>query len=224
MRLFMKWTINRHEYRESSYNPDLFIMSLQKILWLRSLITYLTTVLSCTQWPGAYFRLDELSQEVRWYPGHQGHCGNYPQCSDKSQNSGFLRKSIFLILGAPQKLFWPPETLFGLRNLTFGGVIPLKLFDPSNGFGATDVKIALFGHNQPWKSPKPMLRSKSFRSMTPPKVRFLRPNKVLGAQKSYFGPQKTQKIDFLQKLDLYDLAAHSQGLPQYPVTRSHWPF
>ena len=22
-----------------------------------------------TQWPGAYFRLDELSQEVRWYPG-----------------------------------------------------------------------------------------------------------------------------------------------------------
>ena len=43
-------------------------------------------------------------------------------------------------------------------------------------------------------------------------------------QKSYFGPPKTQKIDFLKKLELYDLAAHSWGLPQYPVTRSHWPF
>ena len=55
-------------------------------------------------------------------------------------------------------------------------------------------------------------------------MRFLRLNKVLGAQKSFLGPQKIQKIDFLKKLELYDLAAHSQGLPQYPVTRSHWPF
>ena len=60
--------------------------------------------------------------------------------------------------------------------------------------------------------------------MTPPKVRFLSPNKVLGDQKIFLRPPKTQKIDFLQKLELYDLAANSQGLPQYPVTRSHWPF
>ena len=53
--------------------------------------------------------------------------------------------------------------------LTLGGVILLKLFDPSYGFGSTDGKIALFGYNQPWKSPKPLLGSKSFRSMTPPK-------------------------------------------------------
>ena len=55
-------------------------------------------------------------------------------------------------------------------------------------------------------------------------MRFLRPNKVLRAQKSFLGPQKTQKIDFLKKLDLSDLAAHSWELPQYPVTRSHWQF
>ena len=40
--------------------------------------------------------------------------------------------------------------------------------------------------------------------MTPQKRRFLRTNKVLGAQKSFFGPPKTQKSDFLKKLQLYD--------------------
>ena len=59
--------------------------------------------------------------------------------------------------------------------------------------------------------------------MTPLKVRFLRPNKVFRAQKSFLGPQKTQKIDFLKKLELYDLAAHSLGLPQYPVTTQYNP-
>ena len=34
--------------------------------------------------------------------------------------------------------------------------------------------------------------------MTPPKVGFLRSNKVVGAQKSFFGPPETQKIDFLK--------------------------
>ena len=60
--------------------------------------------------------------------------------------------------------------------------------------------------------------------MTSPKVGFLRPNKVLRAQKSFLGPPKTQKIDFLKNLELSDFAGHSQGLPQYPGTRSHWPF
>ena len=79
-----------------------------------------------------------------------------------------------------------------------GGVILLKLFDPSYGFGATDVKIALFGHNQPQKSPKPLLGSKSFRSMTPQKMRFLRPKKVFGGQKSFLGPPKQKKLIFLK--------------------------
>ena len=120
--------------------------------------------------------------------------------------------------GVPEKLYLASETSL------LGGVILLKLFDLSNGFKVIDFKIAIFWPNQPWISPKLWPRSKSFRSMTPPKVRFLRPNKVLGAQKSFLGPPKTQKIDFLKKLELYDLAAHSWGLPQYPVTRSHWSF
>ena len=43
-------------------------------------------------------------------------------------------------------------------------------------------------------------------------------------KKLIFGPQKMEKIDFLQNLDLPDLAKHGRGLPQYPATRSHWPF
>ena len=100
-----------------------------------------------------------------------------------------------------------------------GGVILLKLFDPSNGFGATDGKIALFGHNQPWKSPKLLLRSKSFRSMTPPKVRFARPNKVFWGQKSFWGPPKLKKNDYLKKPKFWDLSEHggwSRKWPQPP--------
>ena len=48
-------------------------------------------------------------------------------------------------------------------------------------------KIAIL----PPVAPKPKLESKIFRSMTPPKVGFL--NKVSGAQKSFFGPPKTEK-------------------------------
>ena len=43
-------------------------------------------------------------------------------------------------------------------------------------------------------------------------------------KKLIFGPQKMEKIDFLQNLDLPDLAEHGRGLPQYPATSSHWPF
>ena len=51
-----------------------------------------------------------------------------------------------------------------------GEVTLLKLFDMSFGFGATDGKISIFKHNQPWKSTKTWLKSKSFGSMTSPKV------------------------------------------------------
>ena len=79
---------------------------------------------------------------------------------------GFFEKIIFFEFGGHPKAFYElPKTVFSLIILTFGGVILLKLFDPSYGFGATDGKIALFWQNQPWKSPKLWLRSKSFRSM-----------------------------------------------------------
>ena len=44
---------------------------------------------------------NELHQEVQHRQGGWGHSLDHPPCSDKSQNSGFLRKSIFLILGGP---------------------------------------------------------------------------------------------------------------------------
>ena len=128
----------------------------------------------------------------------------------------FLEKTNFLWFGGPKKLFWAHKTLFGFRNPTLRGVILLKLYDPSYGFRATDGKIAIFWHNQPWKSPKPWIRSKSFRSTTPPKVGSLRLNKVLGAQKKFFGTPKTRKIDFLKKPEFRDLSEHWRWFPQWP--------
>ena len=64
----------------------------------------------------------------------------------------------------------------------------------SFGFGATDGKISIFKHNQPWKSTKTWLESKSFGSMTSQKVQFLRPNN-LGLQKKFW-PKKHQKLMF----------------------------
>ena len=57
------------------------------------------------------------------------------------------------------------------------------------------------------KNFKTVARIKKFYKFDPPKVRFPRPIKVLVAQKSFLGPPKMQKIDFLIKLDLSDLAA-----------------
>ena len=59
---------------------------------------------------------------------------------------GFVRKSFFVILGGPKYLL-PSKTLFGLKNLTFGGVILLKLFDPSYGIEVIDFEIAIFWQN-----------------------------------------------------------------------------
>ena len=44
--------------------------------------------------------------------------------------------------------------------------------------------------------------------MTHPKVRFLRPNKVFGAQKFFLGPPKFKEIDFLKKPEFCDLSEH----------------
>ena len=41
-------------------------------------------------------------------------------------------------------------------------------------------------------APKPKLESKSFRTMTPPKVGFLRPIRVFWAQKFFRAPQNTK--------------------------------
>ena len=65
----------------------------------------------------------------------------------------------------------------------------------------------------PFITSKPLQGSESFRSMTPPKVRFLMPKKVLGAQKSFLVPHKKQKIDFFQKPEFRDLTVHWGWFP-----------
>ena len=53
-------------------------------------------------------------------------------------------------------------------------------------WGSMEVKKALFWHNHPWKSPKPWLGSKSFRSICQKYVKIF-----LGAPKNLFDPPKT---------------------------------
>ena len=112
----------------------------------------------------------------------------------------FLRKSIFCVFKGLKKTFLSLQNLIWTQKPYFWGGHILKLFDLSNGFKVINFKIAIFWPNLPWISPKLWPRSKSFRSMTTPKVRFLRPSMVLGAQKSFFGPQKTQKNWFSKKI------------------------
>ena len=59
-----------------------------------------------SQWAGTRFRLNKLNQEVRHCPGHQGNCLDHPQCSVKSQNSGFKKKIIFSIFWCPKMSFF----------------------------------------------------------------------------------------------------------------------
>ena len=99
-------------------------------------------ILSHAQWAGAYFWLDELSNEVWWYLGHQGQCGNYPQCSNKSQNSGFLRKSFFFDFRGPQKTFLTP------RNLIWPYKPQLKFLGVKKVFwGPQNQKKMIFSKN-----------------------------------------------------------------------------
>ena len=79
------------------------------------------------------------------------------------------------------------STARGIRNLTFGGVILLSIFDPKNGLG---VENFLFWQYQPWKSQKQLLRSKNVRSNT---------HYDIGVQKTYRGAQKMKKNSFSQK-------------------------
>ena len=49
---------------------------------------------------GMEIRFNEFTHKVCHCLDHQAHCGNHPQCSVKSENSGFLKKIIFSIFKA----------------------------------------------------------------------------------------------------------------------------
>ena len=68
----------------------------------------------------------------------------------------FFGENPFLCLGGPKKLFLVPKTFFGLRNPTFWGVTLKKVFATSYGFKDINFEIAIFWHNYPWISPKPL--------------------------------------------------------------------
>ena len=63
-----------------------------------------------THWSRDKLLLFEMCQEVWGYPVDHCHLGNHPQCSVKSQSSGFLKKIIFLIFWSSKspffKVFW----------------------------------------------------------------------------------------------------------------------
>ena len=146
-------------------------------------------------------------------PGRPGPLWEPPPMFGQITELRFFEKINFLSFVGPKKTFQSPKNLIWPKKPHFffgGGVIVLKLFDPSNGFEVIDFEIDVFWQNQNWIS------FGSFGSMTPPKVGFLRPNKVFGALKSFFGPPKPQTNNFLEKPQFCDLTEHWRWFPQWP--------
>ena len=85
-------------------------------------------------------------------------------------------------------------------------------------------KIAILGQNQPWLSLKPQLGFKKFISVTPPKLGFLRPNKVLGVKKSFQGPLKMKKTVFLNNPPSKKVVTHVPIFRLAIVSPLHWLF
>ena len=127
------------------------------------------------------------------------------------------QSTIFL----PQHQSWPQKPHFwgGQTSGTFWSEQWFRSWKCQNR--------PLFWQNQPWKSQKLLLRSKSFRSLTPQKVGFLRPTKVLGSKNSVLGPQKiknkVEKIDFLKKPELLDLPESGFGVPGWSTSKCSIP-
>ena len=107
----------------------------------------------------------------------------------------FLRKTVFFIFWGPLKFLLASKTLFCIRNPNFGGVILLRFFDPSNSLWDSQGG---FSQKMKFSTFKPLLQSKNVRSMTPPKLRFLMPNKVLEAPKNFQKTPKMKKTVFLK--------------------------
>ena len=91
-----------------------------------------------------------------------------------------------------------------------------------------NFEIAIFWLNQPWISPKLWPRSKS---MTPPKVGFLRPNRVFGGSKKFYGDPKNNKNLFSPKtwlpwfdrtLRVVPTMALDTQLPSDPLTMTQF--
>ena len=114
----------------------------------------------------------------------------------------FWENQFFWFWGAPKNFFDPQKPYLAFETSFWGGHTS-KTFWSEQWFWSYRFQNRYFLKKL---FPIPWPRSKSLRSMTPSKVRFLRQYKVLRAQKSFFGPLKTQKIDFLKKGPSYNLS------------------
>ena len=112
---------------------------------------------SKTQWAGAYRWIVSKRLMV---PESPEPLLKPPPMFGQITEFRFIWEIQFFVFWWALKKLGAPRTLFGL-NRNFWRVILLILFDPSYSFGATDGKIAIFRHNQPWKSPKMWLGSES---------------------------------------------------------------
>ena len=97
----------------------------------------------------------------------------------------FWENQFFSFCGAPKNIFWPWKPFLALETPTLGGSYLQNFL-----IWAAVLEISRADFAQKWlfwtfPTSKPLLGSKSFRSMTPPKLGFLRPNKVFGVKKCF---------------------------------------
>ena len=95
---------------------------------------------------------------------------------------GFLENQFFVFWGGPKTFLDPQKLYLALETSLFGGsyFYNFLIRAPVLEIFRCQKKAIL-----PPVAPKPKLRSKSFRSMTPPKVGSLRPKKVFGGPKRF---------------------------------------
>ena len=136
-----------------------------------------------TQGARAGWWFNELNQEVRHHQGGWGHYLDHPPHVRTNHRIWvFLRKSIFLIFWGPKKLLSPQNLLWPQKSYFWGGQTSkiIILIMPKKCYFAICCS-------------KTIARIKKFQKYDPPKLRFLRPTKVFGGQKSFFGPPKIKK-------------------------------
>ena len=91
---------------------------------LIDLETFSKTFLCCKFYHPLFLRYCHRGQDqegglTNWTKRHLDGVLTTTPCLDKSQNSGFLRKSIFFIFGGPKKLLWPQKPYLVLGESYF---------------------------------------------------------------------------------------------------------
>ena len=99
-------------------------------------------------------------------------------------------------------------TFFGIRNPNFWGGHTSNILYLSNGLRDSQGRCS---QKMEFSTFKPLLWSKNFRTMTPQKLRFLMPNKIL-EEKNFQETPKDEKNSFFHFLGSPDIFFHLQSL------------